>query len=94
MVNILRSSIRLLRLAEKQGSLAPGDIEHCRSTYNCCPGHYLLSTNSTCIAAYANTINTPEKMANPTASFQKANTSNPKVLRIVAPGTSMSNPNL
>lgn len=39
-------------------------------------------------------MKTPEKMANPMVSFQKANASNPKVLRMVAPGTSMTNPNL
>lgn len=58
------------------------------------PHDYLLSTRSTCIAPYANTMNKPENMASPTASFQNANESNPKVLRMVAPGTSISNPNL
>lgn len=56
--------------------------------------YYRFSTNRKCIAAYAKTMKTAAKTPSPVMSPQKANESNPKVLRMVAPGTSMSNPNL
>ena len=53
---------------------------------------HLVSTNKKCIAAYPSTKNTPQNTANPTTSFHRASTSNPKEDRIAEPGTSMFRP--
>lgn len=55
---------------------------------------YLRSTSSTCIAAYARTTNAAANTPNPTTSLHSACVSNPNVLRIAEPGTSISMPYL
>lgn len=51
---------------------------------------YRLSTNKKCIATYAKKIKEPATIAKLIASGQNAWVSNPKLLRITAPGTVMS----
>lgn len=55
---------------------------------------YRFSTNNTCIARYASTTKLAANIPRPLTSCQNARLSKPNVLRIVAPGTSMSSPNL
>lgn len=54
--------------------------------------HYRFSINKKCIAVYAITTKAAPNTASPIVSFQKARLSNPKALRIDAPGTSISRP--
>jgi len=56
--------------------------------------NHLLSSRSTCMAAYARTTNMPPKMAKPMQSRQRAITLKPKELRMAEPGTSISRPYL
>ena len=56
--------------------------------------NHLLSSRSTCMAAYARTTNILPKMARPMQSRQRAITLKPKELRMAEPGTSISRPYL
>lgn len=53
---------------------------------------YLLSTNKICIAMYAKMMKALAKIAKLITSGHRAWVSKPKELKIVAPGTVMSNP--